>query len=95
MRPPLAGLYPEFVRGSLRLSRVWTTTVRIASRTTRDTVVDTLRSSWSFLDSVTGEDIAVIWADVLGRDVRYGGDDLDGMEQREVRRPTNEPKSRL
>ncbi|MEE7449157.1 NmrA family transcriptional regulator [Methylobacterium radiotolerans] len=33
-------------------------------------------------DALTGDALAKIWAQALGRAVRYGGDDLDGMEQR-------------
>lgn len=33
-------------------------------------------------DSLTGEQIATIWGEALGRIVRYGGDDLVAMEQR-------------
>jgi uncharacterized protein YbjT (DUF2867 family) len=33
-------------------------------------------------DSLTGESIAAIWSEVLGRPIRYGGDDLVTMEQR-------------
>ncbi len=33
-------------------------------------------------DSLTGEAIAAIWSETLGRSVRYGGDDLVVMEQR-------------
>jgi len=33
-------------------------------------------------DSLTGEDIATIWSEALGRAIRYGGDDLGVMEQR-------------
>lgn len=33
-------------------------------------------------DSLTGESIAAIWSEALGRPVRYGGDDLVAMEQR-------------
>ncbi|MBB6254550.1 NmrA/HSCARG family protein [Nitrospirillum iridis] len=33
-------------------------------------------------DSLTGSDIANIWSEALGRDIRYGGDDLVVMEQR-------------
>jgi uncharacterized protein YbjT (DUF2867 family) len=33
-------------------------------------------------DSLTGESIASIWSEALGRPIRYGGDDLDVMEQR-------------
>jgi uncharacterized protein YbjT (DUF2867 family) len=33
-------------------------------------------------DCLTGEDIAGIWSDALGRAVRYGGDDLGALEQR-------------
>lgn len=32
-------------------------------------------------DTLTGSDIAAIWADVLGRPVTYGGDDPSGFEQ--------------
>lgn len=32
-------------------------------------------------DTLTGEDVAVIWSDVLGRPVTYGGDDPSGFEQ--------------
>lgn len=33
-------------------------------------------------DSLTGEGIAAIWSEALGRTIRYGGDDLVVMEQR-------------
>ena len=33
-------------------------------------------------DSLTGEAIAAVWSEALGRSVRYGGDDLVAMEQR-------------
>jgi uncharacterized protein YbjT (DUF2867 family) len=33
-------------------------------------------------DALTGEGIASIWSEVLGRAIRYGGDDLVTMEQR-------------
>ena len=33
-------------------------------------------------DRLTGEGIAAIWSDALGRTIRYGGDDLATMEQR-------------
>ena len=33
-------------------------------------------------DALTGENLAAIWSEALGRSVRYGGDDLDAMEQR-------------
>jgi uncharacterized protein YbjT (DUF2867 family) len=33
-------------------------------------------------DGLTGEDVAAIWSEALGRAVRYGGDDLDSLEQR-------------
>ena len=33
-------------------------------------------------DSLTGDDIANIWSEALGRAIRYGGDDLVVMEQR-------------
>ena len=32
-------------------------------------------------DTLTGSDVAVIWSDVLGRPVAYGGDDPTGFEQ--------------
>lgn len=32
-------------------------------------------------DTLTGEDLAAIWSDVLGRPVAYGGDDPTGFEQ--------------
>ncbi|MES1954936.1 SDR family oxidoreductase [Salinisphaera hydrothermalis] len=32
-------------------------------------------------DTLTGEDIAAIWSDVLGRPIVYGGDDPSGFEQ--------------
>jgi uncharacterized protein YbjT (DUF2867 family) len=32
-------------------------------------------------DTLTGAEIAAIWASVLGHDVRYGGDDLAGYEK--------------
>jgi uncharacterized protein YbjT (DUF2867 family) len=31
---------------------------------------------------LTGADLAALWSDVLGRPIRYGGDDLEGLEQR-------------
>jgi len=33
-------------------------------------------------DALTGADLAAVWSQALGRDIRYGGDDLAGMEQR-------------
>jgi uncharacterized protein YbjT (DUF2867 family) len=33
-------------------------------------------------DSLTGEGVATIWSEALGRTIRYGGDDLAMMEQR-------------
>ena len=33
-------------------------------------------------DGLTGEAIAAIWTEALGRPIRYGGDDLGAMEQR-------------
>lgn len=33
-------------------------------------------------DSLTGDDLAAIWSKELGRNIRYGGDDLVVMEQR-------------
>ena len=33
-------------------------------------------------DGLTGEAIAAIWSEALGRTIRYGGDDLAAMEQR-------------
>ncbi|MDE1179421.1 NmrA/HSCARG family protein [Paraburkholderia sp.] len=33
-------------------------------------------------DAITAESVASIWAEALGRPVRYGGDDLDLLEQR-------------
>ena len=33
-------------------------------------------------DSLTGQAVAAIWSEALGRSVRYGGDDLVAMEQR-------------
>ncbi|AIT05291.1 NmrA family transcriptional regulator [Sphingomonas taxi] len=32
-------------------------------------------------ETLTGEDVAAIWSEVLGRPVRYGGDDPSGFEQ--------------
>jgi len=33
-------------------------------------------------DALTGADLAALWSEVLGRAIRYGGDDLDLFEQR-------------
>jgi uncharacterized protein YbjT (DUF2867 family) len=33
-------------------------------------------------DGLTGEALAAIWSEALGRTIRYGGDDLEAMEQR-------------
>lgn len=33
-------------------------------------------------DTLTGADLAALWTEVLGRNVRYGGDDLDAFERR-------------
>ena len=33
-------------------------------------------------DGLTGEDVATIWSEALGRAIRYGGDDLGAMERR-------------
>jgi uncharacterized protein YbjT (DUF2867 family) len=32
-------------------------------------------------DVLTGEAVAQIWSEILGRDIRYGGDDLDAFEK--------------
>jgi uncharacterized protein YbjT (DUF2867 family) len=32
-------------------------------------------------DTLTGADVAAIWASVLGRETRYGGDDLEAFER--------------
>ncbi len=32
-------------------------------------------------DTLTGEGVAAIWSDVLGRPIAYGGDDPSGFEQ--------------
>jgi uncharacterized protein YbjT (DUF2867 family) len=32
-------------------------------------------------ETLTGEDVAAIWSDILGRPVAYGGDDPNGFEQ--------------
>ncbi|ARP90395.1 NmrA family transcriptional regulator [Bordetella genomosp. 9] len=32
-------------------------------------------------ETLTGESVARVWSEALGRDIRYGGDDLDGFEQ--------------
>lgn len=32
-------------------------------------------------DTLTGEDLAAIWSDVLGRTIAYGGDNVEGFEQ--------------
>jgi uncharacterized protein YbjT (DUF2867 family) len=36
-------------------------------------------------DTLTGAEVAAIWASVLGRDVRYGGDDLAAFENQAAR----------
>jgi uncharacterized protein YbjT (DUF2867 family) len=33
-------------------------------------------------DTLTGDAVAAVWSEVLGRAIQYGGDDLDGLEQR-------------
>ncbi len=33
-------------------------------------------------DSLNGAGVAAIWSEVLGRSIRYGGDDLEALEQR-------------
>ena len=33
-------------------------------------------------DCLAGEDLAALWSGVLGRPIRYGGDDLNLLEQR-------------
>ena len=50
----------------------------------RDQAADTLPIETINLvgpDTLTGSDVAAIWADVLGRPVVYGGDDPEGFEQ--------------
>jgi uncharacterized protein YbjT (DUF2867 family) len=32
-------------------------------------------------EALTGESAARIWSEALGREIRYGGNDLDGFEQ--------------
>ncbi|MBV8521043.1 MAG: NmrA/HSCARG family protein [Acetobacteraceae bacterium] len=36
-------------------------------------------------DTLTGKEIAAIWASVLGREIRYGGDDLEAFENQAAR----------
>jgi uncharacterized protein YbjT (DUF2867 family) len=36
-------------------------------------------------DVVTGESTAATWSEALGREVRYGGDDLDAWEEQNLR----------
>jgi uncharacterized protein YbjT (DUF2867 family) len=36
-------------------------------------------------DTLTGSEVAAIWASVLGREVRYGGDDLEAFETQAAR----------
>lgn len=38
-------------------------------------------------DVVTGPSTAATWSEVLGREVRYGGDDLDAWEEQNLRYP--------
>ncbi len=33
-------------------------------------------------DAITADSVAAIWSDVLGLEIRYGGDDLDALEAR-------------
>jgi uncharacterized protein YbjT (DUF2867 family) len=33
-------------------------------------------------DALTGSDLAILWGEVLGRPIAYGGDDTDAFEQR-------------
>jgi uncharacterized protein YbjT (DUF2867 family) len=33
-------------------------------------------------DALSAETLVALWSDVLGRPVRYGGDDLEALEQR-------------
>lgn len=32
-------------------------------------------------DTLTGDDVAAIWSDTLGREIAYGGDNVEGFEQ--------------
>jgi uncharacterized protein YbjT (DUF2867 family) len=51
----------------------------------RDRATDTLPAETLDVtgpDALTGEEIAEIWTDALGRTVRYGGDDMADFEQR-------------
>ncbi len=35
-------------------------------------------------DALSGQEVAKIWSGLLGRDIRYGGDDLDAFEKQIV-----------
>jgi uncharacterized protein YbjT (DUF2867 family) len=79
------GVYPQPI-GNTGVSRV---DVRdIAEAATRALVDDAGRGETYDLagpDVLTGESIAAEWGRALGREVRYGGDDLDAWEELNLR----------
>ncbi|MDX1494914.1 MAG: NmrA family NAD(P)-binding protein, partial [Longimicrobiales bacterium] len=75
------GVYPQPL-GSVGVSRV---DVRdIAAAAVNAFEDETHRNRTYTLagpDALTGEECAAIWGDALGRDISYGGDDLEAWEQ--------------
>lgn len=81
------GLYPMPI-GERGLSMVDTRDIGEAAAAEllrRDTAPGALpRETYALVgpEALTGPTLAALWGEVLGREVRYGGDDLDGFEAR-------------
>lgn len=75
------GVYPQPI-GSAGVSRV---DVRDIARAAANALTRPGHEGRTYVlagpQALTGDDVARTWAEALGRDVRYGGDDLDAWER--------------
>lgn len=75
------GVYPQPI-GGVGLSRVDVRDIaRAAARALTASGYEGAVYTVAGPEPMTGEDCARIWAEVLGREVRYAGDDLDAWEE--------------
>lgn len=75
------GVYPQPL-GSAGVSRVDIRDIAVAAVNAFEDPAHRNRSyTLAGPDALTGEDCARIWGEALGRDVSYGGDDLESWEQ--------------
>lgn len=75
------GVYPQPI-GGVGLSRVDVRDIaRAAARALTESGHEGTVYTLAGPEPLTGEDCARIWGEALGREVRYGGDDLDAWEE--------------